>query len=52
MTITKETIAEVVNEMKITGTSLEEIEDNFKVALKTKMIDIDTYCAAMEEIYK
>lgn len=51
MEITKATVKAVVNEMKATK-ALEEIEQYFKDALKYKLIDIDIYCSAMEEIYK
>ena len=52
MKITKETVKAVVEEMKQNGVELEEIENNFKDALKVKMIDVDIYSMAMEEIYK
>jgi hypothetical protein len=51
MEITKATVKAVVNEMKATK-SLEEIEQYFKDALKFKLINIDIYYNAMEEIYK
>jgi predicted small metal-binding protein len=51
MEITKETVKAVVEEMKRKN-NLEEIENEFKNALKFRLIDLDTYCEAMEEIYK
>lgn len=51
MKITKKTVKSVVNSMKSSGASAQDIEDNFKVALKKKLISLDVYCMAMEEIY-
>lgn len=51
MKITKETVKAVAAEMKANGSSAQEIEDNFKAALKAQLISIDVYCMAMEEIY-
>lgn len=52
MKITKETVKATVSSMKADGKTNQEIEDNFKAALKTRTITLDTYCTAMEEIYK
>jgi len=49
--ITKETVKEVVTEKLNAGLSQQEIEDEFKLALKQKSISVDVYCAAMEVIY-
>ena len=38
--------------MKTEGKTNQEIENDFKAALKIRAISLDTYCAAMEEIYK
>lgn len=51
MKITKETVKEVVTEKLNAGLSQQEIEDEFKLALKQKSISVDVYCAAMEVIY-
>ena len=52
MKITKETILSVVTEMKADGKPEQEIENNFKAALKNGRVDLDIYCMAMEEIYR
>lgn len=52
MKITKETVNAVVEEMRHQGKGQEEIEQYFKDALKFKMINVDIYSMAMEEIYK
>lgn len=52
MKITKETVVAVVTEMKATGKPEQEIENNFKAALKNGLVDVDIYCMAMEEIYR
>lgn len=52
MKITKETVKATVSSMKVEGKTNQEIEDNFKAALKIHAITLDTYCTAMEEIYK
>ena len=49
---TKEAVKKVVDDMKASGFSLQEIEDNFKSALKAKSIDVNTYFNAMQEIYR
>lgn len=51
MKVEKRTVVELVKEMKKTKTQ-ESIENEFKSALKLKLIDIDDYSNAMEEIYK
>lgn len=51
MKITKKTVKSVVNNMKSSGASAQDIEDNFKAALKMKLINLDVYCMAIEEIY-
>ena len=52
MEITKENVAAVVEIMRAGNYCNQDIEDAFKAALKRKVIDVDTYCAAMDEIYK
>ena len=52
MKITKKTVKSVVSSMKTEGKTNQEIENVFKAALKIRAISLDTYCAAMEEIYK
>ncbi len=49
---TKKAIKAVVASMKAEGRSNQEIEDNFKAALKLRSISVDAYSVAMEEIYK
>lgn len=49
--ITKETVKKVVDDMKALDYRLPEIEAIFKVALKEKIIDVDTYFNAMQQIY-
>lgn len=51
MKFTNETIKMVVQELKKAGNTEQDIEDNFKAALKAKLIGIDVYYIAMEEIY-
>lgn len=51
MKFTNETIKKVVQELKKAGNTEQDIEDNFKVALKANLIGIDVYYIAMEEIY-
>lgn len=52
MKITKETVKATVASMKAEGKTSQEIENDFKAALKIRAISLDTYCAAMDEIYK
>ena len=52
MTITKETVDAVIEIMRANHNSNQDIEDNFKAALKQKLIDIDIYYMAMEKIYE
>lgn len=51
MKITKKTVNAVIHSMKNDGNSSQEIENNFKAALKAKLINLDICCMAMEEIY-
>lgn len=52
MKMTKEVItAYVTNNIKVSGRSQQDIEDDFKLMLKQKVIDIDDYSNAMEIIY-
>lgn len=52
MKMTKEVItAYVTNNIKVGGRSQQDIEDDFKLMLKQKVIDIDDYSNAMEIIY-
>lgn len=48
MEITKKTIKAVIQSMKSSGASAQDIEDNFKAALKAQLITLDVYCMAME----
>lgn len=51
MNITKGTVKAVIQDMKSNGNPVQEIENDFKSALKAKLINLDVYCMAMEEIY-
>ena len=50
--IKKETVKSLVANKKAAGMTNEEIEQEFKAALQIRMINIDVYAVAMEEIYK
>ena len=50
--ITKEAVKAVIEQKKNDGIECEEIEKEFAAALKFKLINIDIYALAMEEIYK
>ena len=52
MTLTKSVIEVWVVNNQFLGRSNESIEDDFKVMLKQKLIDVDDYSNAMEIIYK
>lgn len=49
--ITKSTVAETVSSLRSEGKSNQEIEDEFKAALKARLITVDVYSVAMNEIY-
>lgn len=51
MAITKEIVRKYVRELKEAGYPDEQIEDLFKASLKVELINVDLYCAAMDEIY-
>ncbi len=51
MVITKSTVAETVSSLRSEGKSNQEIEDEFKAALKAHLITVDVYGDAMTEIY-
>ena len=51
MKITKETVKAVVASMSREGKTAQEIEDNFKAALQQRLISVDIYCMAMNELY-
>lgn len=51
MKITRETVEEVIKEKLANGETVEEIENNFKDALKAKLINVDIYYMAMEKLY-
>ena len=52
MKITKETVKAVVSGMFADGKSAQEIENNFKAALKSRLINVAIFSLAMEEIYR
>lgn len=52
MKITRETVKEVVKEMKSKGIADDDIFENFKDALRVKLINADILLMASEEIYK
>lgn len=49
--ITKSTVASTVAALRDGGKTPQEIEDEFKAALKARLITVDTYSDAMIEIY-
>lgn len=51
MYYTKEKIKAIIDDMRAIGMETQDIEDTFKMALKVKGIDVDTYFNAMQEIY-
>lgn len=51
MTISKSAINVLVKDNRFLGKSNQEIEDDFKLMLKQKLIDVDDYSNAMELIY-
>ena len=52
MKITKESIKGYIQTRKSTGASNQEIEDDFKNALRCKLLTVDDYYTAMKEIYR
>lgn len=51
MKLTKEVIEVWVVNNKFIGKTCQDIEDDFKMMLKQKLIDVDDYSNAMEIIY-
>lgn len=51
MSITKEALKTLIVDYKFLGRSNQSLEDNFKLMLKHRLIDVDDYSNAMEIIY-
>ena len=51
MTLTRNAIAVYVIDNMFIGKTKQELEDEFRLMLQTKMIDLDDYSTAMEVIY-
>ncbi len=52
MTITKDVIKVYIEGRRNDGANNQEIEDDFKNALRCKLINVDYYYEAMKIIYK
>ena len=52
MTLTKDAIKVWVVNNRFIGKTKQDIEDDFKLMLKQKLIDVDDYSNAMEIIYE
>lgn len=52
MKVTKEAIEVLVVDSLFAGKSQQQVEDDIKLLLKQKAIDVDDYSNAMEIIYK
>ena len=51
MTLTRNAITVYVVDEMFIGKTKQDLEDEFKLMLKTKIIDVDDYSTAMEVIY-